>query len=86
MRIAYTSDLHLEFDSTIMLTGLSTPAMGTTADVLVLAGNVDRMLEYYTELLRRLLEMSAISQSEDKLWLACPSEDEVEGCSNGERR
>ena len=48
MRIAYASDLHLEFDSSITLTGLS------TADVLVLAGDVDTMPEYYTELLREL--------------------------------
>ena len=48
MRIAYASDLHLEFDSSLTLTGLS------TADVLVLAGDVDTMPEYYTEFLRKL--------------------------------
>ena len=48
MRIAYASDLHLEFNSTLTLTGLS------TADVLVLAGDVDTMPEYYTEFLRKL--------------------------------
>ncbi|MEY2333601.1 metallophosphoesterase [Acidithiobacillus ferrianus] len=57
MRIAYASDLHLEFDSSLTLftlTGLSTPAVGTTADVLVLAGDVDTIPEYYTEFLRKL--------------------------------
>ena len=48
MRIAYASDLHLEFDDSLTLTGLS------TADVLVLAGDVDTMPEYYTEILRKL--------------------------------
>lgn len=48
MRIAYASDLHLEQDSSITLTGLS------TADVLVLAGDVDTLPENYTELLRKL--------------------------------
>ena len=48
MRIAYASDLHLEFNPSITLTGLS------TADVLVLAGDVDTMPEYYTEFLRKL--------------------------------
>ncbi|EGQ60904.1 hypothetical protein GGI1_03326 [Acidithiobacillus sp. GGI-221] len=54
MRIAYASGLHLEFDSSLTMTGLSTPAVGTTADVLVLAGDVDTMPEYYTEFLRKL--------------------------------
>ena len=48
MKIAYASDLHLEFDDSLTLTGLS------TADVLVLAGDVDTMPEYYTETLRKL--------------------------------
>ncbi|MDD2747237.1 MAG: metallophosphoesterase [Acidithiobacillus ferrooxidans] len=48
MKIAYASDLHLEFDSSLTLTGLS------TADVLVLAGDVDTMPEYYAEFLRKL--------------------------------
>ena len=48
MRIAYASDLHLEFDSSLTLTGLS------GVDVLVLAGDVDTMPEYYTEFLRKL--------------------------------
>ena len=48
MRIAYASDLHLEFDSSLTLTGLS------GVDVLVLAGDVDTMPEYYTETLRKL--------------------------------
>ena len=48
MRIAYASDLHLEFDSSLTLTGLS------GVDVLVLAGDVDTMPEYYTEILRKL--------------------------------
>ena len=48
MRIAYASDLHLEFDSSLTLTGLS------TADVLVLSGDVDTMPEYYMEFLRKL--------------------------------
>ena len=60
MRIAYASDLHLEFNPSITLTGLSAPAVGfapgtcTTVDVLVLAGDVDTMPEYYTEFLRKL--------------------------------
>ncbi|MHB1641441.1 MAG: metallophosphoesterase [Acidithiobacillus sp.] len=48
MRIAYASDLHLEFDSSITMTGLS------GVDVLVLAGDVDTMPECYTGLLRTL--------------------------------
>ncbi len=48
MRIAYASDLHLEFDDSLTLTGLS------GVDVLVLAGDVDTMPEYYTEFLRKL--------------------------------
>ena len=52
MRIAYASDLHLEFDDSLTLTGLSTPA--APADVLVLAGDVEILPEYYTELLRKL--------------------------------
>ena len=48
MRIAYASDLRLEFDSSLTLTGLS------GADVLVLAGDVDTMPEYYAEFLRKL--------------------------------
>ena len=48
MRIAYASDLHLEFDFSLTLTGLS------GVDVLVLAGDVDTMPEYYTEFLRKL--------------------------------
>ncbi|MHB8365515.1 MAG: metallophosphoesterase [Acidithiobacillus sp.] len=48
MKIAYASDLHLEFDSSITLTGLS------GVDVLILAGDVDTMPEYYTEFLRKL--------------------------------
>jgi Icc-related predicted phosphoesterase len=48
MRIAYASDLHMEFNDSLTLTGLS------TADVLVLAGDVDTMPEYYTEFLRKL--------------------------------
>lgn len=43
MRIAYASDLHLGFDSSLTLPGLS------TADVLVLAGDVDTMPKYYAE-------------------------------------
>ena len=48
MRIAYASDLHLEFDASLTLTGLS------NADVLVLAGDVDISPEYYTQTLRKL--------------------------------
>ena len=48
MKIAYASDLHLEFNPSITLTGLS------GADGLVLAGDVDTMPEYYTEFLRKL--------------------------------
>ncbi|MDA8114213.1 MAG: metallophosphoesterase [Acidithiobacillus sp.] len=53
MRIAYASDLHLEFDSSITLTGLS------SVDVLVLAGDVDTMPEYYTKFLRKLRRIYA---------------------------
>ncbi|MGE4530124.1 MAG: metallophosphoesterase [Acidithiobacillus sp.] len=48
MRIAYASDLHLEFNTPVTLTGLA------TVDVLILAGDVDTMPECYTELLRKL--------------------------------
>ncbi|WP_226822070.1 metallophosphoesterase [Acidithiobacillus ferridurans] len=54
MRIAYASDLHLEFDASITLTGLSTPAGDPAVDALVLAGDVDTMPEYYAEFLRKL--------------------------------
>lgn len=50
-RIAYASDLHLEFyhqEATLLLDGLA------DVDVLVLAGDVETMPEYYTEVLRRL--------------------------------
>lgn len=53
MRIAYASDLHLELDASITMPGLS------TADVLILAGDVDTMPEYYTEFLRKLRRIYA---------------------------
>ncbi len=48
MKIAYASDLHLDHNPSIPLSGL--PA----ADVLVLAGDVDTMPEFYTETLRKV--------------------------------
>lgn len=48
VRIAYASDLHLEFDDTLTLTGLS------DVDVLVLAGDVNVSSASYAILLHRL--------------------------------
>jgi Predicted phosphohydrolases len=48
MKIAYASDLHLEFDDTLTMTGLS------GVDVLILAGDVDVSPASYATLLRRL--------------------------------
>lgn len=48
MRIAYISDLHLELDLSLTLAVLS------TVNVLILAGDVDTLTEYYTDILRKL--------------------------------
>ena len=48
MRIAYASDLHLEFANSLTLAGLS------GVDMLILAGDVGTMPEYYKKLLRNL--------------------------------
>ncbi|MBU2750179.1 metallophosphoesterase [Acidithiobacillus thiooxidans] len=48
MKIAFASDLHLEFDDTLTLTGLS------NVDVLILASDVDVLPASYPILLRRL--------------------------------
>ncbi|MBU2760945.1 metallophosphoesterase [Acidithiobacillus sulfurivorans] len=52
MRIAYASDLHLEFDNSFTLTGLSMPT--GPADVLVLAGDVEILPMHYVKLLCKL--------------------------------
>lgn len=55
MRIAYASDIHLEFDSSLALTGLS------TADGLFLAGDVDTICRKSN--IGRLLFQSGASHS-----------------------
>lgn len=53
LNMAYASDLHLEFNDSLPLTGLD------GVDVLVLAGDVDTSPEYYSQLLKKLRIMYA---------------------------
>jgi Icc-related predicted phosphoesterase len=48
MKIAYASDLHLEFSYELILSGL------TSVDVLVLAGDIDTMPEAYTDIIHKI--------------------------------